>query len=254
MVAVIAHDMEVGSVTDFLPTSRQAFRAVVDEIAARAKVTLPACHGRIDKAVQLVLHGDVELRPDGHARVASQCQGTTVYHLVNGTCECRDYPQAPSGWCKHRIAAGILRRAMQAVQAVSTSSAASTQPAAAAHNSLPALVDAPLASPPRIPAQYLVELHGKPFVTYAGLLQMAHARGLQHLTVTWTYNDQALSLATAVAVFSFGAFEECGDATPDNVTKKVSPHFRRVALTRAKARVLRDALGIDVVSLEELAE
>jgi hypothetical protein len=31
-------------------------------------------------------------------------------------------------------------------------------------------------------------------------------------------------------------------------------HFRRVALTRAKARVLRDALGVDLVAVEELAE
>jgi hypothetical protein len=57
-----------------------------------------------------------------------------------------------------------------------------------------------------------------------------------------------------VAVFPFGTYTECGEATPDNVTKKVSPHFRRVALTRAKARALRDALNIDMVSLEELAE
>jgi len=34
----------------------------------------------------------------------------------------------------------------------------------------------------------------------------------------------------------------------------VAGHFRRVALTRAKARVLRDALGIDLVAVEELAE
>ena len=30
--------------------------------------------------------------------------------------------------------------------------------------------------------------------------------------------------------------------------------FRRVALTRAKARALRDALGIDLVAVEELAD
>jgi hypothetical protein len=100
----------------------------------------------------------------------------------------------------------------------------------------------------------MVELHGKRFVTFAGLLALAHSRGLTSLTADWTYNDAALSLAQAVAVFPFGTYTECGDATPDNVTKKVSPHFRRVALTRAKARALRDALNIDMVSLEELAE
>ena len=38
------------------------------------------------------------------------------------------------------------------------------------------------------------------------------------------------------------------------VTRKVALHFRRVACTRAAARALRLALGIDVCSLEELAD
>lgn len=101
-----------------VPTRRQAFRAAVAEVVLKAKSTLPECQGRIDKAVQLVLQGDVELLQDGHARVASQCQGETVYHLTNGVCTCKDYPQAPSGWCKHRIAAGIQRRALQALPPV----------------------------------------------------------------------------------------------------------------------------------------
>src|SRR5204862_3954189 len=96
-------------------------------------------------------------------------------------------------------------------------------------------------------------MQGKGFVMFAGLLRLGHHRGLQILTADWTYNDGTLSLAKAVAVFPFGRFEESGDASPDNVTQKVAPHFRRVALTRAKARVLRDALNVDMVSLEELA-
>lgn len=105
MVTAIVPEME-----DVFTTTRQAFRQAVTQVADKARTTLPECHGRIDKAVQLVLQGDVELLPDGHARVASQCQGTTVYHLANGSCDCRDYEHAPSHWCKHRIAAGIQRR------------------------------------------------------------------------------------------------------------------------------------------------
>ena len=64
-----------------------------------------------------------------------------------------------------------------------------------------------------------------------------------------------LALAHAVATFQDGrVFAESGDATPDNVNKKVRPHFARMALTRAKARALRDALNIGMCSLEELAE
>jgi hypothetical protein len=88
MVAVKEISWEEASAPDFEHTTRHAFRAAVDQVALRAKATLPECHGRVDKAVTIVLQGDVELLADGNARVASQCQGSTVYHLANGTCDC----------------------------------------------------------------------------------------------------------------------------------------------------------------------
>jgi hypothetical protein len=58
-----------------------------------------------------------------------------------------------------------------------------------------------------------------------------------------------------VATFADGhRFEESGDASPSNTNKKVAPHFRRCALTRAKARGRREALGVDLVAVEALAE
>ena len=75
---------------------------------------------------------------------------------------------------------------------------------------------------------------------FAGLLQTAPERGLASLTAERTLNDPALSLAHAVAAVSEGRTgEESGDATPAN--RQVAVHFRRVALTRATARVLREA-------------
>src|SRR5262249_54025716 len=59
----------------------------------------------------IVLNGDVELLPDGKAKVASQSNGTTKYFVVNGSCECPDYPKAPQNFCKHRLAYGIHKRA-----------------------------------------------------------------------------------------------------------------------------------------------
>jgi hypothetical protein len=67
----------------------------------------------VDKAVALVLNGDVELLPDGTAKVASQSNGTTAYHVVNGHCDCRDYEKAPHQLCKHRLSAAIARRAQE---------------------------------------------------------------------------------------------------------------------------------------------
>jgi hypothetical protein len=101
---------------DFENPARQVWRAAVAEIAAKATAALPECNGRVEKAAAMVLAGDVELLDGGKAKVASQSDGTTKYFVVNGTCECRDFPKAPSGWCKHRIAAGMAKRATPLAQ------------------------------------------------------------------------------------------------------------------------------------------
>jgi hypothetical protein len=101
MVAVREISWEEARAPGFETTTRQAWRAAVAEIAERAKATLPEANGRVDKAVALVLAGDVELLADGKARVASQSNGTTQYVVCNSTCECKDFAKAPSGWCKH---------------------------------------------------------------------------------------------------------------------------------------------------------
>ena len=96
---------------DFGNPARIAWREAVAEVAEKAKATLPECNGRVDSAVKIVLAGDVELQADGTAKVASQSNGSTAYFVVNGECPCKDFPKAPSNWCKHRIAAGIAKRA-----------------------------------------------------------------------------------------------------------------------------------------------
>ena len=75
--------------------ARQAWREAVVEIAEKAKTKLPECSGRVDSAVKIVLAGDVELQADGTAKVASQSNGSTAYHVVNGECSCKDFAKAP---------------------------------------------------------------------------------------------------------------------------------------------------------------
>jgi hypothetical protein len=112
MTIVTSYDVESDTWThhDGDTDARAVWRAAVADIAAKAKETLPECTGRVDSAVKLVLAGDVELLDEGQAKVASQANGTTQYLVVNGTCDCRDFLKAPSGWCKHRIAAGLAKR------------------------------------------------------------------------------------------------------------------------------------------------
>lgn len=209
--------------------------ALLQDLAARATLALPLANGRIDKAVDIVLRGGVAKGEHGYV-VQSQTSPTTRYS-VNGACPCGDTAAPHNGMCKHRIAVAFRRRLAEALQDPEPSGDMQAVPPV-----------------PKVPAQYISIIQGKPFVRFAGLLQMAHEKGLAELSAVWTHNDASLSLAQAVAVFPFGRFTESGDASPDNVTKKVSPHFRRVALTRAKSRVLRDALNIDMVAVEELGE
>src|SRR5262249_51536639 len=68
-------------------------------------------------AVKIVLAGDVELLADGTAKVASQSNGTTAYHVVNGECPCKDFAKAPHSFCKHRLSAAIARRAQELTKA-----------------------------------------------------------------------------------------------------------------------------------------
>jgi hypothetical protein len=121
-----------------------------------------------------------------------------------------------------------------------------------------AVLEPPEPTPPasvKIPREFTVNIKGKTHVLYTGLVIAARHDGLVSLSADWTYNDAELSLAHAVCTFADGRrYEESGDATPGNVTKGISLHFRRVALTRAKARCLRDALGISECSVEELED
>ena len=86
---------------------RTAWREAVAAIADKAKAKLPACTGRVDSAVKLVLAGDVELLPDGGARAASRSDASVHYHTVNVHCDCKDFPRAPDNLCAHRLAYGI---------------------------------------------------------------------------------------------------------------------------------------------------
>ncbi len=96
----------------------------------------------------------------------------------------------------------------------------------------------------------------KDVVTYPGLLSKAHDEGLTQVKTTLlqipTNENGQTAIAKAVVETSKGRFEALGDANPENVNSFIVPHLIRMAETRAKARALRDAVNIGVVSFEEL--
>ncbi len=233
--------------------ARKAFRDAIEIVAAHAREKLPeAVNGRIEAACKICLQGDIELLPDDKARVGSQTNGTTTYHLIDGTCDCRDFEKAPEGWCKHRIAMGIFKRATALAKHNLEAQSEATRPESVSPEPT-SPVAVPDTTAAHIPAQFLTEIHGKQFVQYAGLLAMAHERGLVNLSAHFITVSNDLALAEATAEFADGkVFSECADSTPQNVGPTVRAHFPRIALTRAKARCLRDALNISVCSVEEM--
>ena len=100
----------------------------------------------------------------------------------------------------------------------------------------------------------LISLKGKDYVMYKGLLYVAHQHGLEELTVEMISYDpdtkEAVCMATCKG--TRGLFIDVADASPQNVTRAMATCTLRMASTRAKARALRDYLGIGICSLCEL--
>jgi len=96
----------------------------------------------------------------------------------------------------------------------------------------------------------------KEVVTYQGLLSKAHDEGLRAIKTQLlqipSEENARTAIAKAIVETERGAYEALGDASPESVTSFLTPHLIRMAETRAKARALRDAVNIGVVSFEEL--
>lgn len=115
--------------------------------------------------------------------------------------------------------------------------------------------------PPRpvLDKRFLVQLKGKDYATYAGLLDLSHQHGLSELKVEIVQlpspENGMECIVQATAVNESGSiFTDLGDANPHNCNKAVAQHIIRMASTRAKARVLRDLSNIGVTALEELSD
>ena len=229
--------------TSTIPLATRAWRDAVAIVTQRALDHYgDALAGRLDKARRIVLAGGI--RPDEDIILVSSETDTETSHTVTREgCTCSDAEhKAPQGLCKHLLAWQLYRRAYDLAKAL------------VVQQTEPTIAEAAEATV-RIPSQFITRLHGREFVQFGGLLAMAHEQGLQSLTARFV--DVQAELATAEATAQFGdgrTFTECGDATPSNVHPNISPHFARMALTRAKARALRDALNIGMCCVEEIGE
>lgn len=112
---------------------------------------------------------------------------------------------------------------------------------------------------PRLEERFIKNIEGKDFVLYAGLLDLAHQKGLIKMKVEIIQNPTPengyMAIVRALAESKLGeAFMDVGDATPTNCNAKVAKHLLRMASTRAKARALRDFTNVGMTALEELGD
>jgi len=105
--------------------------------------------------------------------------------------------------------------------------------------------------------EFIVNLKGKDFVTFPGLLDLAHQQDLRYVSTELVQipdadNDHT-AIVTAKVETSKGTFTGIGDANPVNVgNKMIAVHAIRMAETRAIARALRFATNIGMTALEEI--
>ena len=111
--------------------------------------------------------------------------------------------------------------------------------------------------------EFIVNLKGKQFPTYPGVLKAAMKAGLVELSSKVVQFPSAENGHTAVveamAVFSGPdgrdrIFSEVGDCDGSNCTPHIAPHKIRMASTRARGRCLRDALGLGIALAEEMTD
>jgi hypothetical protein len=98
--------------------------------------------------------------------------------------------------------------------------------------------------------KHVVQLQGKDFITYDGLLDMAHQMGL--VSIETELVDKDPYIFRAVAKTEGQTFTGYGDADNNNVNSMIAKHKIRMAETRAKARALRDLTNVGMCSVEEM--
>jgi len=118
---------------------------------------------------------------------------------------------------------------------------------------------------------FIIRIKGQDgeFVTFKGLLYLAHKLGIDGINTECiyfddkpTFDDQGNKIdpsyrcifKATVTMKNQKSFTAHGDASPKNVGKMIVPHLYRMAETRAVARALRFATGCGYTAYEELGE
>ena len=111
--------------------------------------------------------------------------------------------------------------------------------------------------------EYGIEIHGKPFLTFGGLLKEAHNKGLINIATNLLKQEDEKNdtvIVQAICTLMHPTLKDkviqctaLGDANKNNIRNDfLEPHKIRIAETRAIARALRFALGLGYPTKEEM--
>jgi len=104
-----------------------------------------------------------------------------------------------------------------------------------------------------IDKKYIINLQGKEFITFEGLLVLFHAnKGKEIITEEVEKSSFDSPMFKATVSGERGTFTGHGDANNTNVNSMIAKHKYRMAETRAIARALRWYNNIGLCSVDEL--
>jgi len=100
----------------------------------------------------------------------------------------------------------------------------------------------------------IVNIQGKDFMTYEGLLAKAHEKGEFSMVITesWVSSDMKMAWCKVRLTAGNQTFDGFGSSTPENTGTMTQSHPVEMSHTRAKGRSLRDYLNIGQAMAEEL--
>jgi len=112
---------------------------------------------------------------------------------------------------------------------------------------------------PKLDDRFITTIENKDFVLYAGLLDLAHQKGILKIDVEPLQLPSAenghMAICKAHVISKSGeVFSDVGDANPQNCHPRVAKHLLRMASTRAIARALRSMTNVGMTALEEISD
>lgn len=103
---------------------------------------------------------------------------------------------------------------------------------------------------------FIVNIKGKDFMTYEGLLAKAHEKGKFDMIITesWVSEDMKKAWCKVRLTADGQVFDGFGSSTPDNTGEMTQSHPVEMSHTRAKGRAFRDYLNIGQAMAEEIKQ